>query len=113
MDAIRKRAEAATEGPWIADDNEGYGIWSIWYGSCPSGNVEPRGLVAQCPGDDAQVEEDADFIAHAREDIPTLLAEIARLKEELRSRNDMHALAVRRLELQIATMIEDEPKELE
>lgn len=47
---IRDRAEKATEGPWSE-------------------------YVIQF----ACVEEDADFIAHAREDIPKLLAEIERM----------------------------------
>ena len=50
IEAIRKRAEAATGGPWnVIEFNEG--------------NTE--------------------FIVHSREDIPALLAEVARLRREL------------------------------
>jgi regulator of replication initiation timing len=47
LDVIRKRAEAATPGPWFAE---------------------------------AANTADAEFIAHARQDVPKLLAEIERLK---------------------------------
>lgn len=62
--AIRARAEAATPGPWapfgkqVIDSNQLF--------------------VLQGLGD--HVYQDADFIAHAREDIPKLLAEIKRLR---------------------------------
>lgn len=67
-----------TPGEWIADDNEGYGIWSVWAGSAPSGNVLPRRLVAQCPGDDA--EPYAAFIAAAPQIVDEQKAEIEALR---------------------------------
>lgn len=59
LDAIRARAEAATEGPWFAWDRA-VG-WNI---------------VITRP-------EDAAFIAAARTDVPALLAEVERLREAL------------------------------
>jgi hypothetical protein len=61
---IRKRAEAATDGPWTV--------------SFPGAKV----INAYGIGVD-NFDEDAEFIAHAREDVPKLLAEIGRLKEAL------------------------------
>jgi hypothetical protein len=68
LEAIRKRAEQATEGPWYtahtADErlivNKDGGIFSGEYSRL----------------------NDADFIANARTDIPKLLAEVERLQAE-------------------------------
>ncbi len=63
-DAIRARCEAATPAPWEADDND---IWTAdgdrFIGSPPR--------IA-----------DAEFIAHARTEIPALLDEIERQTAE-------------------------------
>lgn len=74
---IAERAEKATEGPWMASD----GIYVIELdGTHPEGYGE---VVAEC-----ERTVDAEFIAHAREDIPKLLAEIERLKDQGRCQND-------------------------
>ena len=72
---IRARLAAATEGPWSVDGPA----------QCGPGDtltvypVEDGGTLAYVqPSWD-----DAEFIAHAREDIPALLAEIDRLRGEL------------------------------
>ena len=72
---IRARLAAATEGPWSVDGPA----------QCGPGDtltvypVEDGGTIAYVrPSWD-----DAEFIAHAREDIPALLAEVERLREEL------------------------------
>ncbi|PAD91668.1 hypothetical protein [Shouchella clausii] len=63
--AIRERCDKATEGPW-----KEYGCY-----------VAQDGLiVAEAHLSEA---EDVEFIAHAREDIPMLLAEIEHLKWDL------------------------------
>jgi len=79
LDEIRKRAESATPGPWTWNDGEDlvqaeykykYGgtiLWPIFDG---------RGFV-QAKNDDAR------FIECSRQDIPDLLDEIERLREEL------------------------------
>jgi hypothetical protein len=72
--AIRRRAEMATPGPWEftgtelsgdGDNPRGGMMWipyGNWYKPTP------------------QMEHDAAFIVHAREDIPELFAEIERLR---------------------------------
>lgn len=62
LDAIRARAEGGTEGTWTVDRQTGQ-IWA---------NPGEPVLVAQVGW-----AEDADFIAHAREDVPALLAALA------------------------------------
>lgn len=74
LDAIRARVEAATPGPWFAW-SRGVG-WLI--GLDPDAN--------QCiPGGfrtDIAREADAEFIAHARTDVPALLAEVEQLRAQ-------------------------------
>ena len=70
---IQARVEAATEGPWDDQPN-----WTDTARVVLNGDGEALwdavGLMADA---------DADFIAHAREDIPALLAEIDRLRGQL------------------------------
>lgn len=68
LDAIEARAAAATEGPWQMD-----GPWTLGYTVITSAGA---GLI---DADDAGsvpclIEEDAEFIAHARADVPDLVA---------------------------------------
>ena len=72
LEAIAKRAEVATEGPWKWDVEE-RGLWN---------DDQNVACVVSIKGETwfDMHETDADFIAHAREDIPRLLAEIRRLK---------------------------------
>ncbi|MDN9011088.1 hypothetical protein QZ287_13680 [Brevibacillus laterosporus] len=67
IEAIRKRAEKATEGPWrvVPGKMVCFDIYDVY-------DKLDRSLIHR--------EEDAKFIAHAREDIPKLLAEIERLQ---------------------------------
>ena len=69
---VTERAEKATAGPWsacemLSQGEPGTGFW----------NVQPIG-----EPDDMLAEEDAEFIAHAREDIPRLLAALRTAHEE-------------------------------
>lgn len=75
LEAISARAEAATPGPWETLDNITTAVWS-------GGN--PIALTYQSM-------PDADFIAHAREDIPALLAEVKRLNIVLQDERKEHA----------------------
>ena len=67
LDAIRSRAEAATDGGWsftfkedvITDDNDGDVVFAL----------------------DMYRKEDAQFIAHARTDVPRLVEEVERLRK--------------------------------
>ncbi len=90
LDAIQARADAATAGPWFSD----------YYPAGPCGakvyreqirRTYPEWVVAcrpsaalNGPGKDARKQEvaDAAFIAHARTDIPALVAEVRRLRGE-------------------------------
>ena len=65
--AIEARAEAATKGPWESRDYPNDEVWDskgIWLA-------------------DVRNEETAAFIAHAREDIPALLARVRELEAAL------------------------------
>ncbi len=78
--AIEARATAATKGPWvIAEDDDGY--------ATKMGNT--RGIGSGTNYDDICRTDsgayppciaDAEFIVHAREDVPALLAEVRRLQ---------------------------------
>lgn len=66
---IRERAEKATAGKWRVD----YGVTAY------DRTVTTESFEILCENVSPK---DAEFIAHAREDIPKLLAEIERLKSE-------------------------------
>jgi hypothetical protein len=78
LEAIRRRCEAATSGPWesFVEGREHLG-----------GNdfIRTGGLDDQSP--DIELlrasTADQDFIAHARQDIPRMLDEIERLKKKV------------------------------
>lgn len=65
LDAIRSRCDKATPGPWYED---GFAI--------PNEAGDYTELIDSYPADAA-------FIAHSREDIPALLAEVDKLKTAL------------------------------
>lgn len=68
LNAIKERAEKATPGPWELDTDDN-GIWN-------EGGRNYLGSVNLSI-------TDAEFIAHAREDIPQLVAEVERLQKRL------------------------------
>ena len=75
---IRERCEAASPGPWISyiegrDHTSGSDFIMIGEGGNRSEDIELTGAT----------KADQDFIAHARQDVPTLIAEIERLKNIL------------------------------
>jgi hypothetical protein len=65
LDAITARCEAATPGPWKVVEGKSFGVQS------------ENKNIANCFR-----AENEQFIAHARQDIPALLAEVERLREE-------------------------------
>lgn len=72
--AIETRANAATVGPWRGTKDEGVqadatAVFETGCGCCTPSRLS---------------EADAMFIAHARTDIPALVAEVRRLKELVR-----------------------------
>jgi hypothetical protein len=80
LQAIKKRCERATPGPWLvervhhAPERVGYIV--------PARDRHER-IVETDSGCYGPNPADADFIAHAREDVPALLAEVSRLSAEL------------------------------
>jgi hypothetical protein len=84
LEAIRERAEKATPGPWTTEQSyDGDPDTPVLVGDgeylCASPDDGVRG---------GHLFEDADFIAHAREDVPALVAEIELLRATLRDRDD-------------------------
>ena len=78
---MRTRCAAATPGPWKAyiegrDHQSGSSFIMTGEGSTRGEDIELTGAT----------HADYDFIAHARQDVPRLLAEIARLRRVLRER---------------------------
>lgn len=67
---IRQRAEAATPGPWHLDEDDAE-IWSA-----------DHSMVADI-WEPTHASMNGEFIAHARQDVPALLAEVARLRAQL------------------------------
>lgn len=77
---IEERCNAATLGPWVScvegrDHDSGSNFIMTGTGAARGKDIELTGATIA----------DQDFIAHAREDIPQLLAEIRRLKSMLPS----------------------------
>lgn len=70
--AIRERCEKATGGPWKAFIEGRDHLCGSNFIRTAGEDIEPVGAT----------HDDIDFIAHARQDIPLLLAEIERLKSE-------------------------------
>ena len=78
LEEIRLRCEAAAPGPWVSfvegrDHSSGSNFIMTGEGENRSDDIELTGATVA----------DQDFIAHARQDIPKLLNEIARLKASL------------------------------
>lgn len=73
LQAIRARADAATPGPW------GYGD----FGFVSNGNQIIVQTWDRMEENFDNSRNNGEFIAHARTDIPALLDEVARLREEL------------------------------
>lgn len=85
LEPIKARARAATEGPWkfiVDDDNiivdvaEGSIFFTDWYTENPKDN--PKTALAW-----ARAIKNNTFAAHARTDIPALVAEVEALREAL------------------------------
>lgn len=88
--AIAARAQAATEGPWLAATNNGRkdGIGIV-------GQLAKRGTgqaIAVFAGVGGNRHADATFTAHARVDVVALLAEVNRLRAGLADFRDEWAV---------------------
>lgn len=73
LNMIKERAKKSTPGPWYADDERWPGNANLqyWFVS----HYDGVGAAA--------TKADAEFIAHSREDIPRLVAEVERLKSAI------------------------------
>jgi hypothetical protein len=77
LEAIKARAEAAGPGPWYSAPD--LPPRSHLHAVCRGAGASTDGLIVGTTMSAAE----ADFIAHAREDVPALAAEVARLREAL------------------------------
>ncbi len=82
LNEMRLRCEAATAGPWISyiegrDHSSGSNFIMTGKGNSRGEDIELIGATTA----------DQDFIAHARQDVPSLLSEIQRLKNLLAKNN--------------------------
>ena len=75
MDAIEARANAATAGPWQA-------VWDPPEKECDrdDGVFSPQGFLCSSTTDN---QADMELMAHARTDIPRLVATVRHLQEQL------------------------------
>lgn len=86
LSAIEARAKAATPGPWSTGgtfcpndpERESVGVWGHIPSGCQSGE-----RIFPCPPRMGMRPRDAYFVAHARTDVPYLVAEVRRLREAL------------------------------
>ena len=81
IDKIKKRCDAASSGPWVSyiegrDHTSGSDFIMTGEGDSRGEDIELAGATAA----------DQDFIAHARQDIPILVAEIERLRDLLKAK---------------------------
>jgi hypothetical protein len=85
LDEIEERAALATPGPWEARLET---RWGTGGASCidlnPRGDEDAELYFAYAPlervSPDPRLDADLDFVAHARTDVPRLVAEIRRLR---------------------------------
>jgi hypothetical protein len=77
---IKRRCEAATQGSWTKKDNNAYQASCLIFAS--DGNQIAQVANWQNAGFNIDADKNAEFIAHARQDIPDLLDEIERLTRE-------------------------------
>ena len=86
--AAKKRCEAATEGPWIAELDY---VAAFIPGKRPNGEIIGRwqtsisGLLS-----DEQRQANAEFAAHARSDLPAALEALEEAQGALKVIGDMH-----------------------
>ncbi|MBS0408494.1 MAG: hypothetical protein JSR86_01155 [Proteobacteria bacterium] len=69
---MQARCDAATPGPWLARVERREGFSGSDFIETSAQDIEMLGAT----------EADYDFVAHARQDIPALLAEIERLRSK-------------------------------
>ena len=86
LDAIKGRVERAMPGPWVLTERPWGG--QPWRISRAATRRHPELYVAEvsqdCP--EGYAYDNASFLAHAREDVASLVAEVERLRARLRTR---------------------------
>ena len=101
LQEIRARVEKATPGPWIHMDGD------VFYGEIR--DVDNFDLIAEVPEADDRP-EDFEFMAEARQDIPDLLAEVERLREEVTKFKHRYELACEVVD-ELSKSLEDQANE--
>ncbi|MFN3075268.1 MAG: hypothetical protein ABT940_00015 [Alphaproteobacteria bacterium] len=103
LNAMEKRCLAATEGPWhvLADD----GIESAWVQTSASEQSAPICLFDYRPPEASVA--DATFTAHARADVPRLVAEVRALSSRVKD-----LLAANNAEVERRSALQKERDEL-
>ena len=87
LQEIEARANAATKGPWIAEDGEiRTGVVLHRVGAVPL----YKHVAQDMEYGDCMSPEDADFMAHARTDVPDLISEVRRLRYMLDDTREDH-----------------------
>jgi len=86
LEAIEAREKAATPGPWkkasLSEDyGAGYGM-TTFFVKQPDGNLYRIGS-ADTSKKYIEENNNAEFVAHSRQDVPALIAEVKRLSAEL------------------------------
>lgn len=93
LDEIEARANAATEGPWEWE-GEAKAEWEIGANSLvPSRRPDDPVLYGygyDASGIEVKTPADAEFIAHARTDVPWLLEQVERRDKALEAVLDLH-----------------------
>jgi hypothetical protein len=74
LEPIKKRLAVATEGPWRLSG--GY-VWTLDANGRIHNTINSDGYEGEIHPNDGE------FIAHAREDVPTLIAEVERLRDAI------------------------------
>jgi len=85
LDLIDDRARQATPGPWVAQLETRYGLGGgSFIDLSPGADTDDELYLTYSPvnrvSPNAALDADLEFIAHARSDIPRLVAEIRRLR---------------------------------
>lgn len=92
LEPIKARAETATPGPWKAEGAP----WRVRAVYMQAG-LRHTAWPALCDCGAQPNEANAEFIAHAREDIPALIAEVERLRADIARKNAALRCAISQL----------------
>lgn len=98
LEAIKERVARATEGSWevVKSDKKGVQIGTTWAHPQIKAAVAVVTTAKSLKGVTTYIkDDDAQFIAHARQDVPALIAEVERLRDKnSRLEDENTALAI-------------------